>query len=670
MLEAMRQLALDYLFKELGNGVPPADLDEWFRNLRHDHHEKLFPFLVEDPEKVKEVYIIEPDPNDSKLALLSATEMTTAVGTCLPFMRPSGPQGAQVGPVFKRSYSKQKGAGPSEKIIKTTIDSFGEIAQSNQPWARYFQEICDVLERPEFRLPDQSEVMWKGKGFSSLLHAAIVLIGDKRETVFLTIADHEGRLPGQRQEYLEYLMKEKLAGDRYVTGATSAQDEAQCALCGTEGVTAYPNAVKGAGINLGNVDREGAFSEMDLANAWKGYALCGDCADLLYIYKYHVLNQDPVSKKRPFMAPVAGDPALIIPYSNATPRTRQELLTAVHDFVRNIPTDVKEDEYTLLDKLKDQKAILNMTFLWANVGQVIEEVRGILTDVPPSRLTEVSQFNEQAREWSHAIFPEIALPQLRPTLSLSAMRHLFRRPGGKKAQNANDSRRLFHLRRLIAASVYRCDLIPLAQFWEEVMTTARWYWLEAIEAGNTYVLLNEGMGKKGPYLTAAGWVRYMAWWIYYFRRLGVMKMPDIAFEPKMDELKVYFGKESGIDNPQKAFSFLLGVLYGKLLSVQGARGVNVGANALTWLKRLTLKGSDLPQLYVKIREKLLAYETEKSPKVRSLIEELGDLGVRLGDHIELDDTTTCYFLLLGQSMTNRILKKDNSNEEKKGGTHE
>lgn len=669
MLEAMRQLALDYLFKELGNSMPPADIEKWFHHLRHDHPEKLFPFLVEDSEKVKEVYIIEPDPNDSKLALLSAKEMTSALGTCLPFMRPSGSQGAQVGPVLKRSYSKQRGAGPSEKIIKTTIDSFGEIAQSNQPWARYFQEICDVLDRPKLRLPDQSEVTWKEE-FSSLLQGAIVLIGDKRETVFLTIADNEGRLPGQRQEYLEYLMKEKLAGDRYVTGATSAQDDAQCALCGTEGVTVYPNAVKGAGINLGNVDREGAFSGMDLANAWKGYALCGDCADLLYIYKYHVLNQDPVSQKRPFMAPVAGDPALIVPYSHAAPQTRQEILTAIHDFVRNIPTDVEEDEYTLLHILKDQKAILNITLLWANVGQVIEEVRGILTDVPPSRLAEVSQFNEQTREWSHAIFPAISLPQLRPTLSLSAMRHLFRRPGGKKAQKANDSRRLFHLRRLIAAGVYRREPIPLSQFWEEAMTTARWYWLEAIEAGNTYGLLNEGMGKKGPYLTMAGWIRYMNWWIYYFCTLGVMKMPDIAFEPKLEELKLYFGKESGIDSRQKAFAFLLGVLYGKLLSVQGARGVNVSANALTWLKRLTLKGADLPQLYVKIREKLLAYETEKSLKVRSLIEELGDLGVRLGDNIELDDTTTCYYLLLGQSMTNRILKKDDSNEEKKGGTHE
>ncbi|RMH34856.1 MAG: CRISPR-associated protein [Nitrospirae bacterium] len=663
MLEAMRQLALDYLFKQLGNGPPPADLENWFHSLRQDHPEMLFPYLVEDPETVNEVYIIGPDSNDSEFATLLSKEMTADLAPYLPFIRPSGSQGAQVGPVIKRSYSRQQGAGPSEKIIKTTVDSFREIAQTHHAWAGYFQEICDVLERPKLRLPDHSEVRWKD-AFSSMLHAAIVLIGEKRETVFLAIADLQGSLPGQRQEYLEYLMKEKLAGARYVTGATAAQEGAQCPLCGTDSVTVYPNAVKGAGINLGNVDREGAFPGMNLTNAWKGYALCGDCADLLYVYKYHVLNQDPVSKKRPFMAPVAGDPALIIPYSNATPRDRQELVVAVQDFIRNVPTDVEEDECTLLDLLKDQKAILNMTFLWANVGQVIEDVRGILTDVPPSRLTELSRFNEHARAWSHAIFPEVSIPQFRPTLSLGAIRHLFRRPGGKKAQNANESRRLFHLRRSIAAGVYRGESIPVAQFWDEVMTTARWYWLEAIETGNTYGLLNEGRGKRGPYVTAAGWIRYMAWWIYYFRRLEVMEMPDMTYEPKLAELQPYFGNESGIDSPQKAFAFLLGVLYGKLLSVQGARGVNVSANALTWLKRLTLTGSDLPQLYVKIREKLLAYETEKSPKVRSLIEEVGELGVRLGSKIELDDTTTCYYLLLGQSLSQKILKKEDNDHVK------
>lgn len=647
MLEAMCQLALDYLFKELGRGVPPVDLIGWFRKLRHEHPEELFPFLVEDPEKVTEVYIIEQDPNDPKVASLLSREMTPQLASFLPFSKPSGPQGAQIGPVLKRSYSKQKGPGPSTKIIKTTLDSFHELAQSGKPWSEYFQEIFDVLERPKLRLPDRSELAWRDKKFSSMLDAAINLIGEKRATVLLTVADSQGKLPGQRHEYLDYLMKEKLVGDRYVTVSARAQEAARCPLCGSDGVTVYPNAVKGAGINVGNVDREGAFPGVDLANAWKGFALCGDCADLLYVYKYHVLNQDPVSKKRPFMVRVAGDKALIIPYSNATPQVRQKLLRDVQDYVRNIPADVEEDEVSLLHVLKDQKALFNMTFLWADVGQSIEKVHGILTNIPPSRLSELSRQNELTRQWTHEIFPELYLPQLRPNLSLSALRDLFKCPG--------DSERLFHLRRLIAASVYGGNPLPQKRFWEEVITTARWYWLDAVEEGSAYGLLYEGQGKKGPYLTAAGWVRHLAWWLHYFRRLGVMEMPKGAFEPTLENLKPYFGSETGIDSQEKAYAFLLGVLYGKVLQVQGARGVNVGANALTWLKRLTLTGQELPSLYIKIREKLLAYETEKSSQVRALIEEIGSLGVRLGDQIDLDDTATCYFLLLGQSLSTRIL---------------
>ena len=92
---------------------------------------------------------------------------------------------------------------------------------------------------------------------------------------------------------------------------------------------------------------------------------------------------------------------------------------------------------------------------------------------------------------------------------------------------------------------------------------------------------------------------------------------------------------------------MLGILYGKLMEVQGARGVNVSANALTWLKRLTLKGKDLQELYIKIRSKLLAYETERSAKVRELVSEIGNLGIRLGDRITLDEISTNYYLLLG-----------------------
>jgi len=581
----------------------------------------------------------------------------------LPFIKPSGAQGAQVGPVIKRSYTRVKGGGPSRKILNTTMNYFRDLAKFGEFGSFYFEEIVDILESPMIKLQDGSIMDWKDSGYDSLLECVVQEIGPVQGTSLIAVQDKMGNFPGQRAEYLEYLFTEKLAGDRYLTQAVKAKGERTCPLCGRVNVPIFPNALKGAGINLSNMDREGAFPGVDLSQAWKGYALCAQCADLLYVYKNHVLKKTGPKKDRiPFSARIAGESALIIPFSTMNAGARQDLLRKVVKFIRNISTDVEADEETLLDILKGEKEVMNLTFVWADIGQNLENVTGILTDVPPTRLRELSEINENSKSWKHPLFPEIALASgrfdLRADLSLKALSPLFYRPGGEKVQNANNSKRLFQLKRTIAAAVYHKTQIQSQRFWDEIVTTARWYWLQVIEDNNTYSLLYEGKGKKGPYLTTAGWIRHVTWWIYYFRHLEVLEMNDYFLEPEMVSLKPYFGPESGINSPEKAYAFLLGALYGRLLEIQGGKGVNVGANALTWLKRLTLKGKDLPELYVKIREKLLAYEAEKSQKLRDLINEIGVIGVKLGDPIELSQTQTNYYLLLGQSMTKTILKKE------------
>jgi len=132
-------------------------------------------------------------------------------------------------------------------------------------------------------------------------------------------------------------------------------------------------------------------------------------------------------------------------------------------------------------------------------------------------------------------------------------------------------------------------------------------------------------------------------------------MTKEVYSPKSELLKPYFTEESGIDSKEKAFAFILGVSFGKVIQIQAAKGINVSSNSLTWLRRLTLKGNDLPELYTKIRGKLIAYKAEGSERIRDIITELGELGSKLGDNINLDTIATNYFLLLGQSLTTRIL---------------
>ncbi|AEG61213.1 TM1802 family CRISPR-associated protein [Desulforamulus ruminis] len=667
MLVGMRTLGLDYLVQELCNTNIPVDPENWYLSLRNNEPHKLFSLLVEDSGRIEKVYVIEKDAEDVVSVSVQDVTVSNSASGCtadkLPFIKPSGSQSAQVGPVIKRSYSKDKGAGPSEKILETTINYFKEIADSKKPWSRYFQDIIMLLEYKEIKFLDGTKVDWAENKYKNLLACVVDKIGPQSGTVFLTIKTPDGKYPGEQLVYIKYLLKEKLAGERYVTSSSPAKENQMCYLCNTSNVLVFPNGLKGAGINIKNPDRAGAFPGIDVKQAWKGYSLCGACADLLYIYKNHVLKKrGPQKDKIPYTAKIAGENALVVPIflPGTLPETRIEVLEQVTRYIQSMGDNVTFDEDWLLDMLKEEKSILNLSILWVDIGQNIENVVGTIEHVLPSRLRELSEINTESLFWKHALFPAIQLDNskinLTPKLSLQALKPLFKRPGGKRAKSVNASQRLFQLKRLLAENVYHGNLMEKDRFWGEFLLTARWYWLEAIEkTDGQYGLLYEGLGKKGPYLTAAGWIKYVNWWLYYFKKVGIFRMETSYFEPTMLELRPYFGPESGIDSPDKAYAFLLGVLYGKVLQVQGAKGVNVGANALTWLKRLTLKGRDLPELYNKIRDKSFAYDIEGNEKVRKLVAEIGRLGINLGDNICLDEVQTSYYLLLGQSMTETII---------------
>ncbi len=62
-------------------------------------------------------------------------------------------------------------------------------------------------------------------------------IGPEQKTLLITVQDAAGMLPGQRSEYLEYLLTEKLAGDRYLTKLVKAKQKETCPLCGTKNIS-------------------------------------------------------------------------------------------------------------------------------------------------------------------------------------------------------------------------------------------------------------------------------------------------------------------------------------------------------------------------------------------------------------------------------------------------
>ena len=647
MLQQMRQVALETLASEFQS---TKESEQWYEEARASSADKLLKYLVESPESEANFYTLRSDPNDAETSILEQWQTKPEHLTQLPFNQPTGSQSAALGPLIKRTYANNT-PGPSSKIQKTTLDSFGEIGSLTHLWSIYFAEAWDCFNRKKLdNRVDGKVVDVKDCSFAE----AIRSIPDKK-TVLLAFMDKHQRLPGDVPEYQQYLLS-TLALTKYSTAKAPPIQEQECCLCSQVGEL-FPNAVKGAGINIVNIDRQGAFSNLDIDSAWKHYSLCVACADLLYVYNFHISDR--------YFARIAGEKALVIPSIIGELSQKRKLLdrisnlaTAIEEGTSGKGSQVKMREASILGLLKDSEAITDLTILWADFGQRIEDVRGMITDVLPSRLQAIEQTNLKSQESSSPVFPDVPLEDFRFDLSLVYINSLLRRFGNKRNEKENGGKRLFDIKRDFAEAIYKQKSLP-TRFQDELFKTMQSYFSEVLATSDWMNMQYEGYSpKKGTaYLTFAGWIRHLAKILHHFRQLKVLPMPGPIYEPNLDRLKPYFSTESAIDSKAKAYCFLLGVLYGKTIQVQAARGVNVSANALTWLKRLTLDSSDLPALYVKIREKLLAYETEANADVRALSEEIASLGtqVNVDGFSALSQVDTCYFLLLGQSLSNKIL---------------
>jgi len=622
---------------------------------------------VEDSRQIETAFIIQEEKNLERTVTMKSVDLDDKKWLRLPFVKPSGSQSPAVGPVIKRT-DKKKGTppyGPTHKILKTTQNNFTRLAESGESWADYFTEIGRVLTAEKILWQGEEVLVGENEQDKSILAAACRLI-PANKTVFLVVADTEGKWPGDRREYLQYL-ESVVAEGKYVTDKAPKHAPATCPLCGAKETVVFPNALKGAGINLSNMDRVGAFASLDVERAWKAYGLCLDCADLLYIFKNHLAKN--------FVGRVAGRKALLIPSLLGNPESRELFLDDLRKYVKQLEgRSIVSQERYLIDFFADRRdAHVVLHILWATVGQEIDDVVGVISDVLPSRLQDLVYLNRYINGCRHPCFPDQTPDEALLDLGLNVMGSLFKRVGGSKGKGETT----WQAKRMTAEALYHGESLKDLQklLWDEIVDIANSYLSQAVNTRNTWGLVNENItvreGQVESY-SLAGWVRHMARFLYYLDQAEVLLMNDemqgSGYEPEMGQLKPYFTVETGINSREKAFAFLLGILFGKLIQVQGARGVNVAGNALTWLKRLQLTGKDLPELYVKVREKLLAYDTEKSTVVRDLVQEIGRLGSLLGDDILLDRVPTCYYLLLGQSLTVKILPsaKTDDEAEKKG----
>lgn len=536
MLDAMKDLALDYLREQLLDGLEDEQEPwEWYLRIRREHPESLFPYLIEAPRDSMSpnYYVLKADSQDPEVAVLEQRERRDGSELLLPFVPSTGSQSGALGPVIKRTYSTGKGSGPSAKINDTTIKDFRALAESDQPWSEYFEYVTSVVSRPKLRF--RGELLEEEA--THALALAVRSIGEK-QTCFLSVLDAKDRLPGEVEEYIDYL-RHILASEKYSTGRLEPIEAGRCALTGIEG-TVYPNGLAGAGLNLSNVDRPGVFPGLDDNEAWKKYALSAEAADLLYTFSYHVSGR--------FRARVAGENALLIPYTTLDPEKRRKFMRRTREkYVPQVNTGelLVQQENRLHDLANEEGVVTNLTILWADFGQKIENVRGMVTDILPSRLRTISAVAGEVNDEVSLPFPEERSYEesLKLDVAFNSLAALLKRPGGKRTEKTNKGARLFEFKREMAAAVYHGQRVPVDRFWEEVREVCEAYLVDALER-NHYGLLYEGRTKQGEnYLTMAGWIRHLSRFIYFLRQLEVYPdMEDWRYQPKTERLNSVFSE--------------------------------------------------------------------------------------------------------------------------------
>ncbi len=582
------------------------------------------------------------------------------------FRKTPGSQAAYISPTWK--------AAKSDKKLESTIGYFQCLLDSetvSKEVKQIFLRVLNVLEGRYTKVEENGKITQKD--FWSIYNGTKKTDSNRNGINVFTIAI-DGKYPGEIKEISAYALNQ-IANSFYTISGVDPVD-GNCSICHHQG-RLYANVLSGVGINIANLDKPGFFPGIVKNSSHKAFPICAPCAEALFVAKSQIF---PL-----FTQSISGHQTLIIPHlvQSADKSEGLEIIQSALQLLKKQVTSAKSAEAGIIEDIADNKGIATVSFLFGEVaGQSVQNIRKFLPDVLPSRLSEIAKAIHKINGIHNAlsndhpwVLLEFKKKQKNRRNPLDGRLQIIRNVLGmaRYLKPQQGKRRPFK-----ASSVDSLDLLEAIFMKKEFPLKGL---LPEFSAKLSYDFLGSLSDEnQNPVYVVRDNVTQMIFLLKFLDKLGVIKMTEnknlvgkyLEGRKGLEPLNRFFNEEAtGLDDVEKQYAFLVGLLFGKLIAFQQQR--RVANNALRWLKGLEIGSQDLMELFIKTRSKLDDYSFQRpawSEEMRGVAEAIGALGSTIGSNWILSRREVPYYFCLGQSLSGFYLPgkgNDSKSDDTQGG---
>lgn len=651
MLEAIRNLGILKMIQEFSDDFNYEDLesvDKFLEQREIAIQKGIYGKLQFEPIDDEEIGVFSINGNEISFKTMAKTADTSQY----VFRKTPGSQAAYISPTWK--------AAKSNKKLASSIEYFNQYLETEDlpdEARQVFNKLISVFESKSISIEEDGKIAQKD--FWSIYNDKKRSDSNKKGLNVFTITIG-GKYPGQIKAISDYALSQIAEG--FYSTSEAEPITGKCSICHHDDKL-FPNVLSGTGINIANTDKPGFFPGILKQASLKAFPICASCAEALFVAKSKVFPE--------FIQTISGHQSLIIPHLLQSNKKSEdlEIIQYALQLLRKDAKSAKSTEAGIIEDLADNKGIATVSFLFGKVaGQSVQNIRKFLPDVLPSRLSEIAKAIHEING-IHNAYPndhpwviwnfENKQKNRRNPLNghLQIIRNVLGKPKYDK-NNPKGTRKPFKASSVdsldILAAIFMKNEFPLKALIPEFSAKLSYDFLGSLS--------NE---KQKPVYVIQENIANMVYLMTFLDKLEVIKMAiNKDFVSKylegcegLNPLSKFLSEEAtGLDSAEKQFAFLVGLLFGKLISFQQAR--RVSNNALRWLKGLEIGHQDLMEIFIKTRSKLDDYSFQRSAwseEMSGVAEAIGALGSQIGSNWSTSRREVPYYFCLGQSLSSYYL---------------